>query len=75
MVVLGPDVPVLGMSSSSSFTSTNLTRVVSSLLTVVSLPVLPALDDFLLMEMFVVPSVTVLMSFLVLGLVTMILQW
>ena len=73
MVVLGPDVPVLGMSSSS--TSTNLTRVVSSLLTVVSLPVLPALDDFLLMEMFVVPSVTVLMSFLVLGLVTMILQW
>ena len=75
VVVLGPDVPVLGMSSSSSFTSTNLTRVVSSLLTVVSLPVLPALDDFLLMEMFVVPSVTVLMSFLVLGLVTMILQW
>ena len=77
VVVLGPGVFVLEMSS------TNLTRLLSStssvvtvvsVVSVVSLPFLPALDDFLLMEMFVVPSVTVLVSFLVLGVMAVILQ-
>ena len=58
--------------------SSNLTRLLSSVVsvvTVVSLPVLPALYDFLLMKMFVVSSVTVVVSLLVLGVMTMILQW
>lgn len=45
---------------------------VVTVVTVVPLPFFLALDDFLLMEMFVVPRVTVLVSLFVLGIVTVV---
>ena len=77
MVVLGPGVLVLGISSTNltTFFSRTYSASVVTVVTVVSLPLLPTLDNFLLVEMFVITSVAVLVSLLVLGIMTMILQW
>ena len=72
MVVLGPGVFVLGISSAPLTTMISSAYSVATVVTVVPLPFFLALDDFLLMEMFVVPRVSVLVSLFVLGIVTVV---